>query len=60
MRVYRSDSSKVGGCNFCSRHITAAGGVRHKVTVMESDGVGGGLQARACDDCLAELRKFRP
>ena len=60
MRVYRSDSDKVGGCNFCSRWITSQGGVRHKVTVMESTGLGGGLQARACDPCLAELRKFRP
>jgi hypothetical protein len=49
--VAYSRNNSVGGCNFCSRHITSDGGTPHAVLQLS----GAGLLARVCQDCASEL-----
>jgi len=47
-------SSKVGGCNFCYRHIREWGEIGHTVFVVQAEK--GGLVARFCRRCAKSFR----
>ena len=48
-------SRRVGGCNFCSRHITASGEIEHHVVKIEAIHQSTNVSFRACIRCVGEL-----
>lgn len=49
--VTHTDSHDVGGCNACTYYVTAQGGVKHRVTLIQVRGA----SFRVCDYCRAIL-----
>jgi hypothetical protein len=47
----------VGSCNFCSDQINEHGTVPNARVVEIASGGSGGMSARLCYDCLAELKR---
>lgn len=56
MRTIESDNLTVGGCSFCTDHVTLhPPGVRdHRVLVVRREG--GGVEVRMCRACAKAIR----